>query len=213
MDWVWNADGRVFQAMNMTMMMDKGIRDAHGLESMPDAKYKRYTIDTTAPDGAKDAVVVQEIIPVDNNKNRRQRIEMPFVNSHRRGLKHCSAYFFEGNFAGNESESDFADAALTKVNVCDAAVVDSATVAAVALFWQEKHQYPSEGVFVANPFAEVAADGSGDDDGVVLAQVLDGEKGSSYLLVLDGKDMTELARAYVPYVIPFSLHGQFFPNE
>jgi carotenoid cleavage dioxygenase-like enzyme len=45
---------------------------------------------------------------------------------------------------------------------------------------------------------------------VVLSVVLDGEKGNSFLLVLDAKTFTEQARAEVPQHIPFGFHGEFF---
>ena len=51
--------------------------------------------------------------------------------------------------------------------------------------------------------------GEAEDDGVVLSVVLDADRGSSSLLVLDADDLSELARAEVPHHIPFSFHGQF----
>jgi carotenoid cleavage dioxygenase-like enzyme len=39
--------------------------------------------------------------------------------------------------------------------------------------------------------------------------VLDGRTNSSFLLVLDAADLSELARAHVPHHIPFSFHGRF----
>jgi carotenoid cleavage dioxygenase-like enzyme len=39
--------------------------------------------------------------------------------------------------------------------------------------------------------------------------VLDGARGSSFLLVLDAHNLEELARAEVPHHIPFGFHGQF----
>jgi carotenoid cleavage dioxygenase-like enzyme len=58
-------------------------------------------------------------------------------------------------------------------------------------------------VFVAEP------DAAEEDAGVLLSIVLDGERGSSFLLVLDARDLSELARAEVPHHIPFGFHGQF----
>jgi carotenoid cleavage dioxygenase-like enzyme len=73
----------------------------------------------------------------------------------------------------------------------------------VARAWSEPDCYPGEPVFVARPEAER------EDDGVVLSVVLDAAAGSSFLLVLDAADLSELARAQVPHHIPFSFHGQF----
>lgn len=39
--------------------------------------------------------------------------------------------------------------------------------------------------------------------------VLDGYKGKSYLLCLDAKDLTEIARAEVDTVVSFGFHGKY----
>jgi beta,beta-carotene 9',10'-dioxygenase len=69
--------------------------------------------------------------------------------------------------------------------------------------WSEEECYPGEPVFVRAP------ETSEEDEGVLLSVVLDGRKGTSFLLVLDARDLTELARAEVPHHIPFGFHGQF----
>ncbi len=69
--------------------------------------------------------------------------------------------------------------------------------------WEESGSFPGEPVFVAAPDAEA------EDEGVLLSVVLDGDRGSSFLLVLDARDLSELARAEVPHHIPFGFHGQF----
>jgi len=67
--------------------------------------------------------------------------------------------------------------------------------------WHEPGMYPGEPVFVAEPGAEA------EDAGVVLSVVLDSERGTSFLLVLDSSDLAEIARATVPHHIPFHFHG------
>lgn len=57
--------------------------------------------------------------------------------------------------------------------------------------WYEEFSYPSEPVFVANP------DGQHEDDGVLLSSVYDSQRGENFLLVLDARTMTEVARAYM----------------
>lgn len=69
--------------------------------------------------------------------------------------------------------------------------------------WREAGRFPGEPVFAARPGAE------DEDDGVLLSVVLDADRGSSFLLVLDAADLSEVARAEVPHHIPFSFHGQF----
>lgn len=70
--------------------------------------------------------------------------------------------------------------------------------------WTREGRYPGEPVFVPEPGAEA------EDAGVLLSVVLDGERGTSFLLVLDAATLEEVARAEVPHHIPFSFHGQFF---
>lgn len=70
--------------------------------------------------------------------------------------------------------------------------------------WREEGCYPGEPVFVPAPDANGA-----EDRGVVLSVILDSRESRSWLLVLDGGDFTELARATVPHAIPFGFHGQF----
>jgi carotenoid cleavage dioxygenase-like enzyme len=70
--------------------------------------------------------------------------------------------------------------------------------------WHEDGCYPGEPVFVGRPGRER------EDDGVVLSVVFDGAENRSFLLVLDARSFTELARAQAPHHVPFSFHGQFF---
>jgi beta,beta-carotene 9',10'-dioxygenase len=77
------------------------------------------------------------------------------------------------------------------------------TSGGVTRSWSEPSCYPGEPVFVARPDAE------NEDDGALLSVVLDADAGTSFLLVLDAADLTELARAQAPHHIPFGFHGTF----
>ncbi|KAI3611323.1 carotenoid cleavage dioxygenase 1 [Moniliophthora roreri] len=59
----------------------------------------------------------------------------------------------------------------------------------------------SEPIFVPRPGADA------EDDGVVLSVVLDVDKGRSMLVILDAKDMKELARAEMQTAFPIGFHG------
>ncbi|KAK7047176.1 hypothetical protein VNI00_006842 [Paramarasmius palmivorus] len=59
----------------------------------------------------------------------------------------------------------------------------------------------SEPIFVPRPGAEA------EDDGVVLSVVLDADKGKSMLVILDARDMKELARAEMQTAFPIGFHG------
>jgi carotenoid cleavage dioxygenase-like enzyme len=82
-------------------------------------------------------------------------------------------------------------------------VVKVDTAEHTTLSWSQPGCYPGEPVFVARPEAE------DEDDGVLLSVVLDAGAGTSFLLVLDASDLSELARAEAPHHIPFGFHGQF----
>ncbi|MDQ1541846.1 MAG: beta,beta-carotene 9,10-dioxygenase [Actinomycetota bacterium] len=69
--------------------------------------------------------------------------------------------------------------------------------------WSEPGTYPGEPVFVREPGC------ANEDAGVLLAIVLDAAAGSSFLLILDASDLSEMARARVPHHIPFGFHGAF----
>lgn len=90
--------------------------------------------------------------------------------------------------------------------------------ARTALAWGAPGCAPSEPVFVPRPRPGGAA-GAGaapalegdEDDGVVLSVVTDQAAGGSFLLVLDARRFTELARAHFPAGThaPMSFHGTY----
>jgi beta,beta-carotene 9',10'-dioxygenase len=47
---------------------------------------------------------------------------------------------------------------------------------------------------------------------VVMSVVLDAARGTSYLLVLDARSFTEVARAELPHPVLFGYHGQFYDS-
>lgn len=86
-------------------------------------------------------------------------------------------------------------------------VIKVDTTTKKTMTWHDATCVPSEAVFVQNP------ENTDEDGGVLLSVVLDTKKKQSFLLVLDAKTMTEVARSYVPHHIPFNLHGNFFQVE
>lgn len=69
--------------------------------------------------------------------------------------------------------------------------------------WDIDNCYPSEPVFIPHPNAKR------EDDGVVLSAVIGVRGQKSFLLVLNGEDMTEVARAYIPVKLIPLIHGEF----
>jgi beta,beta-carotene 9',10'-dioxygenase len=103
--------------------------------------------------------------------------------------------FFYGIGAHQDGDSpDFVDR-LIKINV----------ESGEELSWFERGSYPGEPVFVPSPKPD-----RGEDQGVLLSVVLDSHSSSSFLLVLDAENLTEVGRAQVPHHIPFGFHGQYF---
>lgn len=72
--------------------------------------------------------------------------------------------------------------------------------------WSRHAHTPGEPIFVADP------NGTNEDDGVLLSVVLDGVKGTSYLLCLDARDLKELGQAHVSGAVGFGFHGQHIPT-
>ncbi|XP_062995457.1 carotenoid-cleaving dioxygenase, mitochondrial isoform X2 [Elgaria multicarinata webbii] len=73
--------------------------------------------------------------------------------------------------------------------------------------WKEDGMYPSEPVFVPEP------NSAAEDSGVILSIVLTPKQNrGSFLLILDAKNFTEVARAEVPVQIPYGFHGMFVPH-
>lgn len=74
------------------------------------------------------------------------------------------------------------------------------------LEWRQDNCYPSEPVFVASPGAVE------EDDGVILSSVISADPDiSPFMLVLDAKNLEEVARASIPATVHIDLHGLFIP--
>ncbi|XP_072011916.1 carotenoid-cleaving dioxygenase, mitochondrial-like [Engystomops pustulosus] len=77
-----------------------------------------------------------------------------------------------------------------------------------AKVWKENGYYPSEPIFVPYP------NSIEEDDGVILSAVLTPDQNKNiFLLILDAKDFTEIARAEAPVQIPYGFHGIFVPQR
>ena len=72
--------------------------------------------------------------------------------------------------------------------------------------WSVNSHYPGELWFIPRPGAQL------EDDGVLVTVVFNGERSQSYLLLLDGQTFEEINRSYLPVNVPFSFHGNWFPE-
>ncbi|QBD79866.1 carotenoid oxygenase family protein [Ktedonosporobacter rubrisoli] len=117
-----------------------------------------------------------------------ETIELPRINYERNnGIEYRFAY---GVSQHGKQRDDFLDQ-LVKVDCTERSTK----------IWYAEGCYPGEPVFVAAP------DTSDEDEGVVLSVIFDAQRESSFLLVLDARSFTELARAEVPQHIPLGFHG------
>jgi carotenoid cleavage dioxygenase-like enzyme len=75
-----------------------------------------------------------------------------------------------------------------------------------AVVWYRPQHYPQEPIFVPRP------GGTAEDDGVLLSNVLDGGKETTYLSILDASSLREVARVDFaePQVLPYMQHAAYF---
>jgi carotenoid cleavage dioxygenase-like enzyme len=69
---------------------------------------------------------------------------------------------------------------------------------------QKDSYYPGEAIFVARDNA------TAEDDGVLLSIVYNANTGCSLLAIIDAITMQEIAEVYLPFHLPFGLHGNFY---
>ncbi|HLX55164.1 MAG TPA: carotenoid oxygenase family protein [Aquella sp.] len=69
--------------------------------------------------------------------------------------------------------------------------------------WQQDQCLPGEPVFIADPTVQT------EDTGVVISMVADLKNKLSFLLILDAKSFSEIARILLPHLLPMGLHGTF----
>merc|ERR1712217_49124 len=127
------------------------------------------------------------------DEKQQYNIEMPRFNErNHRGRPYCYAYGMSSAHHTTMLPN------LVKADICNGGKVKT---------WFEPNQYPSEAIFVPRPGA------TEEDDGVVVTSVLDGPKASSYLLVLDAKTMTTVAKAHAPVWIPYDVSWPVLPRR
>jgi beta,beta-carotene 9',10'-dioxygenase len=119
-------------------------------------------------------------------------IELPSTDYARRNTSPALRYVYGVGVRGDRGFYD----QLVKIDV----------EARSTLTWFEAGCYPGEGVFVGRPGRDA------EDDGVILSVVLDAERGTSFLLVLDAATFTEIARAELPHPVLLGYHGQFYDD-
>jgi torulene dioxygenase len=75
------------------------------------------------------------------------------------------------------------------------------------IYWEHEHHTPGEAIFVPVPAVDSKAGVEAEEAGVLLSVILDGDKGTSYILCLDARDLKELGRADVGVAVGLGFHG------
>jgi torulene dioxygenase len=75
------------------------------------------------------------------------------------------------------------------------------------IYWDHPHHTPGESIFVPDPT------GDSEDAGFLLSVILDGDKGTSYLLCLDARTMKEVGRAECDVAVGLGFHGRHLSAE
>lgn len=74
-------------------------------------------------------------------------------------------------------------------------------------YWDHPRHTPGESIFVPDPT------GNTEDAGFLLSVILDGDKGTSYLLCLDARTMKEVGRAECDVAVGIGFHGRHLSAE
>ncbi|XP_069104089.1 carotenoid-cleaving dioxygenase, mitochondrial-like [Argopecten irradians] len=123
-------------------------------------------------------------------------LEVPTINEHYRSKPYCFVYGSVFNFDGE----DFAHIALVKKDVCGQKRDKALYI---------PNHYPTEAWFIPSP----PGGATSEDDGYLATIFLDGTTKKSYIALIDPKNMTITHKAILPTVVPFNIHGRFFPDS
>ncbi|KAG4136731.1 hypothetical protein ERO13_D07G025900v2 [Gossypium hirsutum] len=162
----------------------QNLRSFNGKDDLlPDARVGRFTIPL---DGSPYGKLESALEPDEHGRG----MDMCSINPTKLGKKYRYAYA-----CGAQRPCHFPNT-LTKLDL----------VKKKAKNWHEAGAVPSEPFFVARPGA------TEEDDGVVISLISE-KNGNGYALLLDGSTFEEIARAKLPYGLPYGLHGCWVPKE
>jgi len=127
-------------------------------------------------------------------------MEMPRYNEEWQGRKSCFFYGIAAQMNKTWQKETKFITSFAKADVCQGDVRGNVKT------YVRELQYAWEPIFIPNG-------GPAEDDGVLLVVSLDASRKTSYVLIVDAKDMSELAVAYLPegFTVPNGLHSRFFP--
>ncbi|KAF9818292.1 hypothetical protein IEO21_02920 [Rhodonia placenta] len=186
------VDMAIYESANIlqNLYLDK-LRDLNAQNHMAVGYARRFRLPSPtsapSPDIARDAIV-------EFTTPQSQSIELPVVAP--------ASYHKPYRYAYGITNQDptvhhtFADG-LIKLDM-------AAPAGAGSKAWRVPQRTPSEPIFVPRP------GGTDEDDGVLLSVTLDETTMRSSMVVIDAKEMTEIARAEMPHVYPVGFHGVWY---
>ncbi|XP_053465201.1 beta,beta-carotene 15,15'-dioxygenase isoform X1 [Nycticebus coucang] len=111
------------------------------------------------------------------------------------------------NYAHNGKQYRYIFAAEVQWSPIPTKIIKYDTLTKSSLKWGEENCWPAEPLFVPTPGA------TDEDDGVILSTIVSTDPPKlPFLLILDAKNFTELARASVEVEMHLDLHGLFIPD-
>ncbi|XP_021340430.1 beta,beta-carotene 15,15'-dioxygenase-like [Mizuhopecten yessoensis] len=125
------------------------------------------------------------------------KLDMPIINENYRSRNYCYVY----GLVPKWDDKQYSHFALVKKDLCSNGK---------DRMWFIPNHYPMEAWFI--PFPEDNRNNTREDNGYLMVPVLDGEKNTSYLAVIDAATMTTYNKAYLPTRVPITFHGRFFPD-
>ena len=189
MTWYQADEHLMFYGIDLFKVINsKEIRDAY-----PNAVLKRYRLKAS---GAVEGPSL--LLPDEKNDTA---FELPKVNERVYGYKYCIFYAMQPHSYDYSDPTSrvagpFGSVAIAKRNICTGEVQGS----------YAPNEYPAEAEFIPNPA------GTGEDDGVLLGIVFDGLRNTSFLQIVDARNMKRIASADLPTRVPFPVHASFFPD-
>jgi carotenoid cleavage dioxygenase-like enzyme len=171
-------------ALDVQMYLNKTERDSNPVR----ATMRRVHMHTSGPLKGQATYQLFDKIPGSHTDFFR-------VNPKHIGLPYCYYYGTQWWHDG----VNYANMAILKHDLC----TDTST------YWSAVDHYVGEPFFIPNPNAVA------EDDGILVFVALDGPNRRSKFVSVDAKTMTEVDGATIELEkhIPFTAHGNFFPNK
>ncbi|XP_057842781.2 carotenoid cleavage dioxygenase 8 homolog B, chloroplastic [Cryptomeria japonica] len=158
------------------------LRSFVGNDILPNSRIGRFNIPLN---GSLRGTLETAIPPKEHGRG----IDMCTINPKYRGKMYRYAYG-----CGTKRPCHYANC-LTKIDLKEKS----------SKFWYDEGSIPSEPFFVGHPGENA------EDDGVVIS-IVTSKDGNGFVVILDGSTFTEIARAKLPYGLPYGLHGCWIPS-